>query len=73
MKETVIKLKCAGSRNCGPVASENSVVHVYSTPAAPDHSQDNVGGLPALQGENDCDWLAENNGKDTRDVIGGEP
>ena len=73
VKETVTKLKCTGSRNCGPVVSENSAVHLYSTPAAPDHSQDFVGRLPTLQGENDCDWLAENNGKETRDVIGGEP
>ena len=72
VKETVIKLRCTGSRNCGPVVPENSAVHLYSTPAAPDHSQDHLGGLAALQGENDCDWLRENNGKETHDVIGGE-
>ena len=73
MKETVIKLKCTGSRNCEPVVPEISTVHVYSTPAAPDRSQEKVERLPALQGENDCDWLDENNGKEMRDVIGGEP
>ena len=72
VKETVIKLKCTGSRNIEPVGPEISAVRVYSTPVAPDRSQEYIGRLAALQDKNDCDWLEENNGKETRDVIGGE-
>ena len=35
VKETVIKLRCTGSRNCGPVVPENSAVHLYPCSTRP--------------------------------------